>query len=520
MKKGVITVYLALTFSVLMSLFTGAFEAAKISAYRVVAECAAQSGILSSFGEYNRELLKQYDLLFVDLSYQTDKASYRALSDSACAYMQLNLSEPETRYLFSRDFWGSGTAEAQITAVRKATDEYGKVLQNQAVEYMKDEISADIITDLLSLVRVRNEYDLNEESVRNYADEIKKQAEEVTFETENADGGAGDENNGTDTGSNYSLADEMVIKEMSDWDIEIKYLRPIDYLILKKDAGDVTARVFNPLDFPSLRMDNIRLIEDDFKEDTFDPFKDAYFTEYIVRKTGNYTRPKENSYLKYEAEYIIAGQSNESANLSYTIHYIFYIRTAANVISLQKDKDKKEAIKNVSEGLSSITSVPPAVYEGLITLIWAAGEATFDVDDLLEGERVSLIKKGEDFHLSLKGGIKNLLTDSTQGIKSLPDHSSGSNLPAVTDLGEYSGNGKSLEIDIKLSYEDYLRLLILGVLPTFRSTRMMDIIETDIRQTKDNSHFRIDMCLDGAVFEIVITNAEGIRYELRRKYCY
>lgn len=520
MKKGVITVYLALTFSVLLSIFISALEAAKISAYRLIAECAVQNGIISAFGEYNRELLKQYDLLFVDLSYQTDKASVNALSDHVGDYIGQNLSEPESRYLYARDFWGSGTAETNVCAVRMASDEFGGVLKNQAVEYVKDEVPVFFIEDLMSLVRIKEEYSLDKESFDKYKSELKEQAEEALNEDKNGKETEDGEETDSSGKKKYSEADELLIKEMTDWDIEIKYLKPIDLLILKKNAKDVSAKIFNPLDMPSMRVANFQKVDKELKENSFDPFENVYFTEYIMRKSGNYVRPKENSYLKYEAEYIFAGQNNESANLSYTIHAIFYIRTVANIISLKNDKEKSEIVQSIGDGLASFTPVPSAVYQGLIYCIWAAGESTFDVEDLLKGEKVSLIKKGSDFNLSVSGGIRNLLADSKREIKSLPDHSGGKNLPAESSLGEYSENFKELSVDIKLSYEDYLRILILTTASDFTTLRLMDVIETDLRQSEGNSHFRIDMCTDAVVFECTVVDSNGILYELKRKYCY
>ena len=47
-----------------------------------------------------------------------------------------------------------------------------------------------------------------------------------------------------------------------------------------------------------------------------------------------------------------------------------------------------------------------------------------------------------------------------------------------------------------------------------------DAIELDIRKTKDNDTFRIDQCVDEAVFVVRVTDESGTQYDLRRNYCY
>ena len=152
--------------------------------------------------------------------------------------------------------------------------------------------------------------------------------------------------------------------------------------------------------------------------------------------------------------------------------------------------------------------------------MWAGGEATYDVGDLLRGEKVSLIKDAKDFHLSIENGFENLLSVGTEQISAALEDQSGKKTPEETVLGSYFETGDSLKVDIKLSYEDYLRLLILQVPGEVRSLRMLDIIETDIRQTKGNEYFRIDFCLDAAMFEVQGTDAYGKNYYMKRQYAY
>ena len=72
---GYLTVFLTLTLAVLLSLILTLVEGARINAIRMKTECAGNIAVRSVLGEFHRELLRQYDLYFIDASYGTGNAS-------------------------------------------------------------------------------------------------------------------------------------------------------------------------------------------------------------------------------------------------------------------------------------------------------------------------------------------------------------------------------------------------------------------------------------------------------------
>ena len=64
-----LTIYLSLTFGIVLSLLLALIEGATIGAVRAQAELVADLGMDSIFAEYHRELLNQYELFFIDSSY-------------------------------------------------------------------------------------------------------------------------------------------------------------------------------------------------------------------------------------------------------------------------------------------------------------------------------------------------------------------------------------------------------------------------------------------------------------------
>ena len=68
-KNGYITLYLTLILGILLSLVFILLEGIRNKTMRTETESVMDIGLYSVFGEYNRQLLEQYDLFFIDTSY-------------------------------------------------------------------------------------------------------------------------------------------------------------------------------------------------------------------------------------------------------------------------------------------------------------------------------------------------------------------------------------------------------------------------------------------------------------------
>ncbi len=103
-------------------------------------ECVADIGMNSVLAEYHRELLEQYDLLFVDMSYGGSHADIGNTEAHLKNYMQKNL-RPEDG-LWSgpgvRDFLAMTTDQVRIGQYSIASDEGGSVLKRQVTDRMSD----------------------------------------------------------------------------------------------------------------------------------------------------------------------------------------------------------------------------------------------------------------------------------------------------------------------------------------------------------------------------------------------
>lgn len=68
--KGEITVYLCLIMTVIISLILAGVTTARGAVLQVMFECATESALCSVFGEYDRELLEEYDVFFIKRAIQ------------------------------------------------------------------------------------------------------------------------------------------------------------------------------------------------------------------------------------------------------------------------------------------------------------------------------------------------------------------------------------------------------------------------------------------------------------------
>ena len=61
-NRGSVSIYIILMFAVLLSFILLIVEGARKNAIRLKTECAMDLSMSSALGEYNRELLEQYDM--------------------------------------------------------------------------------------------------------------------------------------------------------------------------------------------------------------------------------------------------------------------------------------------------------------------------------------------------------------------------------------------------------------------------------------------------------------------------
>ena len=476
MKKGYkadgsISIYLALTFTVMLSLILVIIEGAREEAIRLKAECAVDLSLHSVFAEYNRELLEQYDLFFIDTSYGLDHASIHRTEEHLKAYLDDNFTLDQGAGIL-KDLMALYTEEAVITDYSLASDEMGILIKRQAVSYMKDLFGAE------------------------YVSELKRQLETVEGE------GLLTRDVTSERLSNQSALDSIEIppKQVGEdeW-VEVELDNPADAvnaargnlsLVIDPEKG-LSSAAIDPANYISARIPNQG--SGLAGREGIGGGDEMIFNEYLIKKCGCYTQPKEEGGLQYQLEYILAGESSDIENLKAVVNKLLLLRETANVIYLFSDGAKMAEAEALAIAVTAEIPVPGIEQLVKISLIfaWAYAESVYDVRTLLKGGKIPLVKNAETWHYSLSG--------------------------MLSFGGDEGGEIPDIE---GVDYEGYLRMFLALENVEQKTMRAMDIIEMDVRKCPGNAYFRLDTCVDRIKAEIHTASNYGFSHEITRSFYY
>lgn len=471
-NAGSISVYLILIFAVLLSFILLIVEGARKNAIRMKIECAMDLSMSSIFAEYNRELLNQYDLFFIDLSYGQSSAGIDNVAEHLKGYLNDNFEVSKT-FGNKKDLLDLKAEEITITDFSLASDSDGLVLKKQAVSYMKDLYGISYFDELQNQINTIQENALLSRDI-----EAERQANQSTIDQ-------------------YPLPKKKVANNQWE-DVElnnpadaVNATRGILSFVLPEEAEISTVGI-NPSNYLSERNCN--------KGSSLAGRKglqvgdEWIFNEYILKKSGNYTQIKENSELQYETEYVLHGKKSDIENLKATVEQLLLLRETANYVFLCSDPGKSGEA-GVLAGTIALAALSPELEEPIrqtILFAWAYAESVYDVRVLLSGGKIPLMKTNENWHYSLSEMVF-FATDS---------------------------NIENPSMTTGMSYTDYLRVFLALEKTDTKTKRFMNLVEMDIRRVEGNRFFRLDTCVDYVEAEAFISSGYGANYSILRSYAY
>ena len=201
--------------------------------------------------------------------------------------------------------------------------------------------------------------------------------------------------------------------------------------------------------------------------------------EYCAMHFGNFLTGQpdagehDGARPQYEMEYILSGQTSDRKNLADTVKKILAVREGMNFIHILSDPSKQEEARGLALLITGALGLTPLVQitAFFIMSVWALGESIVDVQALLSGEKIPLLKGKEDWTL----GLEQLLEMGRERIS-----------PA--------SKGREQGMD----YEGYLKLLLLVESSGKKYYRMMDVMQMKIRQEQPGflmkrCGYRVDM---------------------------
>lgn len=487
-SQAYLTVYLALTMTILLSLCLVLIEGARKNAIRLEAECVSEIGMNSIMAEYHRELLRQYNLFAIDSSYGTEYGAKANTEQHLKQYVERNLSSEDiflSQFLY-KDFLAMSLQKSELTKVSVYTDNGGAVFRRRAAEAIKSDVGLVLFEELkqwMETVESNAMYSQDKGAEKEQADsQIDAAIEAAEEEREEVD---------EETG-------EII-------EVHINFENPTINLDMRRNEGILRWTVRDPESLSTKRLEGQELImermkknlvnQGNFKAEQLSAGEELlerfFFQEYLLHYMGHYHAEDESNVLLYQLEYLVSGKDCDIDNLRSVANTLCLIRETANAIYLFSDAEKCSEAEALAASIAALILLPEIepLLKTSILLAWSYAESLYDVQTLLEGGRVPLIKTAETWHYSLMGALEGALPEKT-------------------------------EVSVGLSYEDYFRILMMLTDLNTLTGRAMNLVEADIRKTPGNSHFRLDGCYDRVEAVLHMESAYGYACEITRKASY
>ena len=174
---GYMTIYLALTVTVIMALCLALIEGCRYRGISLETECVMDIGMDSILAEYHRELQKQYNLFAIDCSYGTESASTKLTESHLLEYMNRNFSLEDVflEKLLYRDFFAVQAEEAQAVKAAFLTDGEGEVFRRVAVDAIEDTVGIGLLQQLTDWLQVIESRGLEQQDIAGQKQQIDAQ---------------------------------------------------------------------------------------------------------------------------------------------------------------------------------------------------------------------------------------------------------------------------------------------------------------------------------------------------------
>ena len=476
MKKGSITVYLSLTLLVLISLIAAGLYGARQAAGRVVTASALEQSLFSLFGQYDRDLMDDFGLLFLDGGYGGGAFLPGKLLEEVETEAVYVLQPKKGTLLASRhDLLGIRSGEgSSVTGYVLATDDGGRAFRRQVCEITQAKLGP------AGIVFLRDRLQEQQEMIA---------AEKAAFE-------------GYEIPSSLPAARPAEEgEEQEEVSIPSWFFDPLQTLLSMQAAGVLAMTVPNAASVSAAETEPGSLLSNRTKESGMAMPADGWegsgermlLMEYLTARFPCYADHAEGAGLRYQIEFAIGGKSSDRENLQVVLMWLLHVREATNFLHILRSpalKAEADALANVISLLLLQPELQPMI-SLLVSYAWAYGESILDLQELLAGGKVPLIKGEGAWQLSLWELPLLRLR------------------PAATGTRNASG----------LDYRDYLRLLLFLQSSEQMTTALMDLVEMHVRTEKGRTTFRLDHCVDALRVELPVQIGRN-QYRIERSYGY
>ncbi len=477
-KNAYITVYLSLCIGILLSFLLTMIEGVRYKTIKFQSECVTDIGLNSIFAEYNRQMLEQYDLLFIDSSYGNNSGTSELTKSHLLQYLNINFHPPEQENIaLFKDLTALHADNVTLNKISYASDNGGDVLRYQILQYMKEKSGLDMIENVFGdNVSKDTEYDDYNNRRSQTNDSIDGMIEMINAEKEENE-------------------EKVSISNPADSVEELSQSSVLNYAI--NNINDISKENVYLDEFISHRSYNEGFGLSTEQVISNNPLnKTLYYTlyyTYIFNKCAYYRKEKQNSKLKYQIEYLLYGKDSDMKNLELVAEKIFKLRYVINMAYLFSDGSKQMEAEELAI-LVTTGLMHPELTEAVkisILFAWGYAETAKDLRILFDGKKLEAIKSSYGWNTPLSQMI------------TFKSH-----------LGEYKASSTGL------NYENYLSAFLFIMDQKTVNSRLMDIMEMDVRNTAGNHFFQLDKCIYQLEADINISSAYGYGVNIKRWFSY
>ncbi len=472
--KGYLTVFLAMSLSILTGFILLLTGSAVRNAEKVRLECAADTAMNAVLSEFHIGLFERYGLLYVDASYLGRQPSIDNMEERLRFYLEANTSQVLEG---ANTPWGSLEIEkVQIISYGAAADEAGESMRNQAVCYVQDTgVSGperqvfSWLDELLALERA--------DPLREWESIMGQLSAMELPQILNEDEVWEDVPLSNPADWVYALAgsDALYLGEVNASSAAGVRLNLNEYISHRADAGNAQGISGGRDPGISGRLFDI-------------PGEESLFLSYLFDKMGSRENPREGTLLKCQLEYVAQGQSSDLENMRAVAGKLFRWRFADNSSLALADGDLRMQAVTAAGELLAVQLKKEFMDPVTQSILYACAflETISDIRTIYSGGRIPVRKSG------IGMGIEDVLRGS------------------LRQSGSSDG----------FTYGQYLAGMILLENKRDVNLRAMDIMEMDLRFEEGNRNFSMDWCVEWMETEISARGSGKGRYELRRAYGY
>ena len=499
MRRGSISIYLSLTMLVLTALLAAVFYSVRAQAGRMQLANSVDQALFSTFAQYDRDLLENFDVFFIDGSCGTDSLCPLMLSDRIEDAMSYILHPKKGRIAGGGNLLALSRKESYLTGYTLATDVNGQIFASSAIEYMKETIGAQGISQLLGRVP-QNAAVARSQEVQ--GQDLESQAAGASYAEIQAEASAARAENEALRAEGDAAAEEIAsAAEAADDEYgnplpAIERLRQMTFMeLVLGDVSDVSRSSIEGAGLLRDRQAESGIGVIDVPDNTGGAYSKVLYNEYILSHFGSYVTPAENRGLAYQTEYILEGGVTDLANLEAIVKKLLLTREAANIIYLYTDPVRRAEVEACAQGVAAMLLIPfaaPAI-GALIAAGWAFCESIVDVRALLAGKKTALAKSAETWQVDLRA---------------IPG------IVAADMLGDMSK-----DVPGGVSYTDYLRFYLFLADMQVSVTRSLDMVESTLRGL-GRPNFRLDTCIFALTFDTSVVSEHKKTWSMSQTMSY